>query len=211
LRQWVYDSAGFRFGHWRICEFRTLAHVKSRRDVVAIQARGAEDLGRRDPAQRSGEREDRHRCDQWCERPILFALGRRRLDLLLVSEDERAALETLCYWHSQKRSPLSQPSRSEISPFIYIMRRGIALALLCGASAASSELGLTRPSLAPSARSSVYASKPTLQAAKAVAAPTITPSFYWALLPNFLYFVSLSFSAWSRRAAPLHMLCPLIV
>lgn len=93
----------------------------------------------------------------------------------------------------------------------FIMRRGIALALLCGASAASSELGLTRPSLAPSARSSVYASKPTLQAAKAVAAPTITPSFYWALLPNFLYFVSLSFSAWSRRAAPLHMLCPLIV
>ena len=100
-------------------------------------------------------------------------------------------------------------------PPSFIMRRAIAIALLCGASAASSEVpagrGLNRPSLAPSARSSVYASKPTLQAAKAVAAPTITPSFYWALLPNFLYFVSLSFSAWSRRAAPLHILCPLIV
>ena len=104
-------------------------------------------------------------------------------------------------------------TRRFLASFMF-MRRSIALALLCGASAASSEVpagGLTRPSLAPSARSSVYASKPTLQAAKAVAAPTITPSFYWALLPNFLYFVSLSFSAWSRRAAPLHMLCPLIV
>ena len=117
----------------------------------------------------------------------------------------------------QRRAPLSitsTPRPRDIFSFIEDMRSGLALALLC-ASAASSEVpagrGLTRPSLAPSARSSVYASKPTLQAAKAVAAPTITPSFYWALLPNFLYFVSLSFSAWSPRPTPLHMLCPLIV
>lgn len=148
-----------------------------------------------------------HFCSLLAGAVSTFFLSARTKGLPLM----RSAIGRIC--ESDHRHPFLAPRRFRPS-LTGNMRRGYALVLLC-ASAASSEVpagrGLTRPSLAPSVRSSVYASKPTLQAAKAVAAPTITPSFYWALLPNFLYFVSLSFSAWSRRAAPLHMLCPLIV
>ena len=71
--------------------------------------------------------------------------------------------------------------------------------LVCAVAAASespSRRAVARPTIARPTPRTHTPHQPRLQASAAQRPPEYTaPSFYWGLLPNFLYFVSLSFSA----------------